>query len=454
MVRRPRNKTERPRWWNQTYLVFLALRQAGRPLSRGELIPAALKLEGEIAKQRGLPLLFHGKTPQNTASAILTENRDHLFVGHKPKNKGEKWTFSLSYEPGSFENAKRNYDEWTRKLTSDYYPRVFTKPTRIVRCYSVETDVKKENDELKVKKETDVLNVTVQESSITTTLPDIEQPAILEEDQFDASYSSPTHGFIESDDVPLNQPELSNIEQELPITPSPELDILPHETMKTVRVRFVVKDKAKKRHKSEVNTRSMIVQERMREKTERPLRPTFIREYELVYAIDDSVEAFVPSSLDDILEVKESSIPNAGRGLFAKRRIPRGVILGYYFGVPMTEDEFDAIKDNVGVASHYSHRYRNFVLDATDENGNPFMENHPSGLFCPFHFMNDNGLNANMIFLEGKIVNQVECMTIRNIEPGEELCANYGNEIEKEKWKLEEERLKEEAQSLGIFTAT
>lgn len=61
-VKRTRKpKVERPRWWIQSFLLFLALRQADRPLSRRVLLPRALELDRKIAKQRGLPLLFGGK---------------------------------------------------------------------------------------------------------------------------------------------------------------------------------------------------------------------------------------------------------------------------------------------------------------------------------------------------------------------------------------------------------
>src|SRR6266511_2624551 len=49
----------------------------------------------------------------------------------------------------------------------------------------------------------------------------------------------------------------------------------------------------------------------------------------------------VPKSLSDVVEVRPSTIPNAGNGLFAKRNLPMGTPLGFYFGVPMMEDEFD-----------------------------------------------------------------------------------------------------------------
>lgn len=56
-----RLKLGRPRWFNQSFLVFMALRQAGTPLPRGELIRRALELDKKIGAERGLPPCFTGK---------------------------------------------------------------------------------------------------------------------------------------------------------------------------------------------------------------------------------------------------------------------------------------------------------------------------------------------------------------------------------------------------------
>lgn len=51
-----------PRWYNQTYLLFSALKQAkGVPLHRGELIKRALDLDKEIAASKGWTPVFGGK---------------------------------------------------------------------------------------------------------------------------------------------------------------------------------------------------------------------------------------------------------------------------------------------------------------------------------------------------------------------------------------------------------
>jgi hypothetical protein len=62
----------------------------------------------------------------------------------------------------------------------------------------------------------------------------------------------------------------------------------------------------------------------------------------------------VPTSINDLFEVKESGVPAAGSGCFARRNIPVHTLVGFYFGVPMTEDEFDSLKDSTGLASSYS----------------------------------------------------------------------------------------------------
>jgi len=80
----------------------------------------------------------------------------------------------------------------------------------------------------------------------------------------------------------------------------------------------------------------------------------------------------------------------------------------------------------------WQHRYRNTILDATDDQGQPFL--NPPKLFCPFHFMNEDKARGNVAFLEGAIVNQVIVMTVKEIRFGEELFANYGNEVDREQW--------------------
>lgn len=149
-----------------------------------------------------------------------------------------------------------------------------------------------------------------------------------------------------------------------------------------------------------------------------------------LYTLDELDISNVPKRWQDILKVDKSNIEGAGQGLFATQKLPYNSPLGFYFGVPMTEDEFDSMKENVGKSSEYSIMYRKTVLDATDENGQPYTDVN-GRLYCPFHFMNDanNMESANILFVEGYVVNQVICWTKREIHPGEELLVWYGKEV-------------------------
>lgn len=294
-----RDQSSQPRWYNQMYLMFLALRQSpGYTATRRDLLKRAVELDEKISKERGLTRAFRGKTPLNSASALLTNNGDRHFIQFRPPGS-KYYHFKLAYEPGDLENAKRAYDEWVDVLINIDWPL----------CFCSEQQ---------------------------------------------APSSAITDNSIEEDD-------------DLPL---------------------------------------------------------------VVEILKDAV----PKSWKDIVEVRPSSIPNAGNGLFAARMLPGGIPLGFYFGVPMTEDEFDSLKETKGMSSHYSIMYRKTVLDATDPDGMPYTD--PEGpVYCPFHFMNeDRKGSGNIVFQEGIKVNQVICMTKRTVGKGEELFVSYGDEVDRSHW--------------------
>ncbi|KAG0022386.1 hypothetical protein BGZ80_000344 [Entomortierella chlamydospora] len=73
--------------------------------------------------------------------------------------------------------------------------------------------------------------------------------------------------------------------------------------------------------------------------------------------------------------------------------------------------------------------YRRTVLDATDEHGQPYTDlNGP--IYCPFHFMNEDP-DGNVSFITGSVVNQVICITNRDVKAGEELFVFYGKEMDR-----------------------
>jgi hypothetical protein len=145
---------------------------------------------------------------------------------------------------------------------------------------------------------------------------------------------------------------------------------------------------------------------------------------------NNTEQYILPHSLDELFEKKTSTIPNAGFGLFARLPIPKSTYLGFYFGVPMAESDFDAVKEGVGVASRYVFYYRNNVLDPTDDQG-VLYDSYVDELNCPFLYINEDQKKPNVAFIEGSECNQIICVSIQDISPGEELFVNYGKGIDR-----------------------
>ncbi|KAJ1943640.1 hypothetical protein FBU59_002848 [Linderina macrospora] len=351
----------RPRWYNQVYLIFLALRQSPEyTASRGDLVRRAVELDEKISKERNLPRAFTGRTPLNSASAVLTNNWDKHFVQFRPEG-ARSYHFKLAYLPGDFESALKEYDAWMQVLVEKDWPVCF-------------------GPEIPAPAETSEAGAT--EAS--------KQDTLVNGDSCDNASAIGT---------------AANIAANNPVTDLPKADIADDATREA-------------EHRSPTSDSSHIE----------------------IPTTTSSISDNIPRTWRDIVEVKPSTIPHAGNGLFAARDLPGGIPLGFYFGVPMTEDEYDSLKDTVGMASHYSIMYRKTVLDATDTHGMPYTD--PAGrLYCPFHFMNEDreGKKCNIAFLEGVKVNQIICLTTRSIKQGEELFVSYGEEVDRSKWGHDED---------------
>ncbi|KAJ1723841.1 hypothetical protein LPJ53_001852 [Coemansia erecta] len=368
----------RPRWYNQMYVMFLALRQSpGHTASRSDLVRRVVELDKRISEERGLPRAFTGKTPQNSASALLTNNCDRNFIQFRPEG-ARCFHFRLAYKPGDFEEALAAYNEWIDVLITRDWPL----------CFGPDIDP---SGEQKVTEDTSLASVPLQQPEHGLELADATSG-----NPDDCLAENPLHDQMTSEDKTTDQslpPELPQPAESLQETVDPS----------SIQPPLVLAAPSQ------------------------DISATLLDLYD------------IPKSWCDIVEVKPSTIPNAGSGLFATRDLPAGIPLGFYFGVPMTEDEFDSLKENVGMSSHYSIMYRKTVLDATDENGLPYTD--PDGrLYCPFHFMNEDreGEKCNIVFLEGIKVNQIICLTKRKIFSGEELFVSYGNEVDRSHWDQKE----------------
>ncbi|PVU90305.1 hypothetical protein BB559_004694 [Furculomyces boomerangus] len=400
-------KVQRPRWYNQTYILFLALRQCKNyTASRKDLLEKAVKLDKKMSKELGIPKVYTGKTPLNSASAILTRNMDLLFIQKKPENS-KHFVFTLAYKPGDFQSALENYNSWMKTLVEVDWPKCFGQD-EYKQVSSYETQM------------TDIITEKHEQA------PDQSEKSIesINTDHAQHTIDNPTDSSVmdlykskNEHDTPENENNSQNKQNEEnePNTKKTSISGCNHLEAESYD------------NMSELSLNSNLDSPKTNNvNIDTPFT-------------DEKTDIDIPKKWEDIVEVRKSTIPNAGDGLFAKRFLPAGIPLGFYFGVPMTEDEFDSLKDRVGLASSYSIMYRKTVLDGTDENGMPYTDlNGP--VFCPFHFMNDDreDLNSNVTFVEGRFVNQVIVFTIRNIMPNEELFVYYGSEVDRGSWGKDE----------------
>ncbi|CAG8570389.1 8840_t:CDS:2 [Diversispora eburnea] len=376
----------RPRWHNQQHMMLLTLQNAPNyTMARTDLIDAALSLDEKISTEAGLPRCF----------------TDHSQTSY----------YTLSFIPNDIENAIKHYNDWMKKLIEHDWPLCFGK-------------VKKNKQGINLINSGRVIMLSVGASNplhlrcrrcAPETSCDIKLPSCSK---------CRSRGYLCI--YPLRTDVYKEIERpklKFRISLSSQ-NIDSDKTI--INSRTTSNPKSKKRSQSKKKT--------IDDDSNWTDVCSAAFSEEILAGIDLTG---VPKNLDEVVEIRPSTIPNAGNGLFAKRNLPMATPLGFYFGVPMMEDEFDQVKDKVGKASHYSMRYKHTILDATDEFGEPFT--NPKGkIHCPFHFMNEDPF-GNMVFLEGSEVNQVICWTKRDIKKGEELFVYYGGEVDREHWGQAEE---------------
>ncbi|KAG0253481.1 hypothetical protein BGZ95_006305, partial [Linnemannia exigua] len=472
--------TLKPKWHTQPYMMFLALRaMPNRTAPRQELIHAAVELDKKFSAEKGLPRVFTGKTPMNSASACLTNNGDKYFIPFKPE--GSRSThFRLAYQPGDFNTAVADYNGWMEELIRHDWPLCFGAPKdmNVIEAAAATATAmstaaagggitgrpdfaRTDSDSRKRGPDTDAEELEQQQQDedlllqlsysgggggggggsgskkIKSTAVSVDgEDEKVEEGQMKTGASSPSSFTLD---------EISSLNH--------IRGIFHHNTNSSGKatgmgVRRLDLDLDAAGRLDEPNscpptpaTATALELERGLKLDDSPMIANRIRRR--VVEVEDMDFSRVPSSLAEVVEVKESSVPQAGRGLFAKMDLPAGTPLGFYFGVPMTENEFDSLKEGVGAASQYSIMYQRTVLDATDEQGQPFkqqqgvsgngrVEGQVEGeeLLCPFHFLNEDK-DGNVSFISGSQVNQVICTTNRKILAGSELLVFFPRESER-----------------------
>jgi SET domain-containing protein len=130
---------------------------------------------------------------------------------------------------------------------------------------------------------------------------------------------------------------------------------------------------------------------------------------------------------ESYVEIRDSTLINAGKGVFAKKNIFKETIIGQYSGKVLLKKELDKkYGDNVAP-------YVLSVICRSSINCGKVYRYHKHKLFIDgescghwTRYINDgphSGINANVAFLEdGKVI------SLTNIEKGEEIFVDYGDE--------------------------
>ncbi|KAF8929584.1 hypothetical protein BGZ47_000978 [Haplosporangium gracile] len=464
-----RSSLGKPKWHTQPYMMFLALRaMPNRTAARQELIHAAVELDKKFSAEKGLPRVFTGKTPMNSASACLTNNGDKYFIPFKPE--GSRSThFRLAYQPCDFDTAVADYYGWMEELIRHDWPLCFGAP-------------RDQGDGVVTGSNDAIATVMVGGGS--------SRADIARADSLDSRKRGPDSQELADEDLLMQlasgyNDSVGGVSKKIKASTSAEAEDGANETGTGPSSSFILDEissldyhhfRTFTNSSGSIKATNMGVRRldlnaagRLDEPNSCPPTPATATALALERSLnledspvinnsnstaakkrhlEDLDLSRVPTSLTEVVEVKTSMIANGGKGLFAKIDLPAGTPLGFYFGMPMSENEFDSLKEGVGAASQYSIMYRRTVLDATDEQGMPFkldsttlpweqqqqmmVDGQVEGqeLLCPFYFLNEDQ-DGNVSLITGSVVNQVICTTNRPVRAGDELVVFFARDLER-----------------------
>ncbi|KAF9946667.1 hypothetical protein BGZ70_003109 [Mortierella alpina] len=416
----------KPRWHTQPYVMFLALRaMPGRTAARQELINATLALDRKISQERGMPRVFTGKEYDSWMEKLIKHDWPLCFGVPK------EGAIPIHILEKQQQEAQMALEQQTAIATDQSSVPDATKTEPIVKDTNQPTTSTDHHAKSATRSSAAAAESASEEHTGSASPPDSRKrvPDSIEAELDDTTRSSKkVKSDQESSSISTSTSDatLQGHDQDLKVT-----DKMERLELKSTAHTTASAPSTPGETQEEDATLKALPLPPNNASTTTPGKATKAAANEKVdeYRLEDLDLTNVPTSLADILRVDVSTIPNSGNGLFAKVDLPASTPLGFYFGVPMTENEFDSLKDGVGVASHYSIMYRRTVLDATDESGMPYSD--PAGrLYCPFHFMNEDP-NGNISFITGSVVNQVICTTNRDVKAGEELFVFYGKEVDR-----------------------
>lgn len=123
-------------------------------------------------------------------------------------------------------------------------------------------------------------------------------------------------------------------------------------------------------------------------------------------------------TLQDHIVVKKSTLPGAGKGLFARHFIPKGTLIAEYKGKITTWKE---VKEDNRNNVYLYYMNRNHVIDARNhKKSKARYANDARGL------KRIKGFTNNAVYAENG--RRVYIESTKDIAPGEEILVNYGKE--------------------------
>ena len=137
--------------------------------------------------------------------------------------------------------------------------------------------------------------------------------------------------------------------------------------------------------------------------------------------------------LPQSVEIKMSSIPNAGRGIFAKEPLNSNMLLGEYKGLWVSKQDFDRFSDEQRlkgfeygweICDYHGNKNRPKGTKLRDKQVIGYIDarNESDGNFL--RLINHSDTEDNVAAYQ--IKDKIYYVTKKIIKPGEELLVNYG----------------------------
>ena len=122
---------------------------------------------------------------------------------------------------------------------------------------------------------------------------------------------------------------------------------------------------------------------------------------------------------DDYIEISKSSIPGAGKGVFATKYIPEGSVMGYYKGRLYTQEEYDKLTNKDYIFELKFANQPHFFIDASNRKYSNWTRyvNGAKKKSQKNLINTDTFQQCFNIYFEAK----------KDIQPGEELIITYGS---------------------------